>query len=249
MLLAGSDRRSLVAECFASWSGNACTDIQYVDVGTSDQLDGFDPMNIDGNRNVIVAIENASLLSHLGMDPSLLALTLTHYSVQTGEIFDADILINAVQHSFQDITDMTSCVAEIPSGKAPYDLRNTLTHEMGHFSGLCHVAIPDATMFASADPCEIKKRTLAQDDINGICFLYPRGQPARTCSPPAGGYDDNSTLQDLRSQCSRLTNGGIPPAAHSCGCSTTEEKGAGASALLAVLVLFGLYRRFATTGR
>jgi MYXO-CTERM domain-containing protein len=55
------------------------------------------------------------------------------------------------------------------------DLRNTLTHEVGHLVGLAHVpdSQPAATMFARTTPGEIEKRSLSEDDIAGVCAIYP----------------------------------------------------------------------------
>ena len=75
-------------------------------------------------------------------------------------------------------TNPTSCVGT--------DLRNTVTHESGHMLGLGHSADVNATMFASASTGETSKRTLADDDIAGICAIYPTGMKAQTCgdAPP-----------------------------------------------------------------
>jgi hypothetical protein len=66
-----------------------------------------------------------------------------------------------------------------------FDLRNTLVHEMGHFIGFDHTPVQDATMFASADTCEVAKRDLASDDMMGVCAVYPKGGDTRTCTPAA----------------------------------------------------------------
>ena len=67
-------------------------------------------------------------------------------------------------------------------------LQNTVTHEAGHFLGLAHPCEADpgtatangvpvcsghpemasVTMFPSASPGEISKRTLAADDVVGV---------------------------------------------------------------------------------
>ena len=70
------------------------------------------------------------------------------------------------------------------------DLRNSITHEVGHLIGLDHPPNTprnaESTMFASAPACETKKRSLAQDDIDGICMIYPSGMPNQQCYPPDG---------------------------------------------------------------
>lgn len=115
-------------------------------------------------------------------------------SPRDGAIVDADVELNGVNFSVSD--NNTSL------GTAPClsDLRNTLTHELGHFLGLEHtcrtptdperldnngVAVPqcsmtesvvvkEATMFNFQDCGETKKQTLEQDDIAGVCGIYPK---------------------------------------------------------------------------
>jgi len=53
-----------------------------------------------------------------------------------------------------------------------YPFKNSLSHEIGHFLGLEHSEIASATMFAHSGPGETKKISWADDDINGLCFLY-----------------------------------------------------------------------------
>jgi hypothetical protein len=106
------------------------------------------------------------------------ALTSVSYNPDTGVIVDADVEINS---EFYTLT-----VEETPDANQ-VDLRNTLVHEVGHFIGLDHTPIQDATMYASADLGEIKKRQLHQDDIDGICHIYPviDGEDADQCQSPS----------------------------------------------------------------
>ena len=53
-----------------------------------------------------------------------------------------------------------------------FDVGNAITHELGHLLGLDDSAYTDATMYGSAPLGETKKRTIEQDDKNGIATLY-----------------------------------------------------------------------------
>jgi hypothetical protein len=91
------------------------------------------------------------------------------------------------------------------------DFRNALTHELGHLIGLdhnccvscgldrpwpvdehganapeCGSASPtekEATMFNSACSGDVSKRSLAQDDIDAVCGLYPVDKDPMECHP------------------------------------------------------------------
>jgi len=68
------------------------------------------------------------------------------------------------------------------------DLENVMTHELGHYLGLAHSTVLDATMFASAEAGETIKRDLDPDDIEGLCTIYPAGSPGGVCDfTPRGG--------------------------------------------------------------
>ncbi|MBI2373320.1 MAG: matrixin family metalloprotease [Deltaproteobacteria bacterium] len=236
-LFASDERRQLIAQSFRRWSELPCTDLSFVDVGLVDAADGFDPASPNTQRNVIASLEEASDLASFP-DPRLLAVTLTRYSLATGEIVDADILFNASRFAFDDLTDVGACAA---LDERPYDLRNTLVHEIGHFIGFDHVDVADATMFGSAQPCEVTKRDLAKLDRDGVCDVYPAGLPATACSAPAEGYDVNEGLNPIpfRDQCDRILNG--EPGG--CSCRTGAEAVSSAS-FVALLFVVVFARRF-----
>lgn len=96
--------------------------------------------------------------------PTALALTIPAYVNATGAYTDADIIFNA---SYPWATNPTS---------QHYDVIGTATHEIGHLLGLDHTQVANATMFPTASPGLCSCRTLKQDDINGVCAIYPSGQ-------------------------------------------------------------------------
>ncbi len=79
---------------------------------------------------------------------------------------DVDIVFNGDDFSWSTSGE---------SGKM--DVQNIATHEIGHFLGLDDLyssSDSEATMYGYAAPGETKKRTLTEDDKNGIRFLYPK---------------------------------------------------------------------------
>ncbi len=175
---------------------------------------------------------------------SIVALTSVLYDPRTGRIFGADIELNGWDGTEPGSTLSTathgwyfSCLdpAVVPTttictnygddGCHYIDLRNTVTHEVGHFLGLAHpcgepglppcsVSVPapgtpysQRTMNPQTAPGEVSKRSLSADDVAGVCAIYAN---------PSGG----------------------------CGCGRGEGAGAG-SLLVAALAL----RRRRATGR
>lgn len=108
------------------------------------------------------------ITSDWAYDPTAIAITRNFYisgtSPRAGMILDTDILINAVNFTFST------------SGAAGrHDIRNIVTHEVGHFIGLGHETATvdaDATMYALAALGETKKRDLAANDIQGLLAGY-----------------------------------------------------------------------------
>jgi MYXO-CTERM domain-containing protein len=103
-------------------------------------------------------------------DPnSTLALTTVTYGVDTGTIFDADTEVNTAHWTI---------TAQEPPPAGAYSLQAILTHEAGHFLGLAHATTTTPIMYAQYQPDAV---TLTQDDVDGVCSIYPPG-PAN--SPP-----------------------------------------------------------------
>ena len=113
------------------------------------------------NQNVIVFRDTTWPYS----DPNnTLGLTTVTFNADTGEIYDADMELNATGKNL-------STSATVPANG--FDLLSVVTHEAGHFLGLAHATDASATMFASYKPGTTTLRTLAPDDIAGICDIYP----------------------------------------------------------------------------
>ncbi len=100
------------------------------------------------------------------------AFTAVTYNRDDGLILDADIELNEQDYAFTTQPDKEHW---------KIDLQNTLTHEIGHVGGLDHSNVESSTMFFHAAPGESSKRSLDQDDVDGICALYP-AEGAQTCS-------------------------------------------------------------------
>jgi len=220
-LLQDARTASIAMSSFDQWSNETqnCTGLNFYYGGYIDEGIAFDKTNPSNNHNVVTTLDTQEQLDELmsqGLwpDPDLVAITLTRFEPTTGEIVDADIVLNNVVFSIEEITPDTSC----GNNSARHDLANTMVHEVGHLIGFAHVAGADATMFANATNCETKKRDLSMDDRDGVCTVYPSDGPIVTCVPSISGYNDSS-IQAFRGQCTRYNQEPI----EGCDCSSIRN--------------------------
>ncbi|MEO8705290.1 MAG: hypothetical protein ABI867_34930 [Kofleriaceae bacterium] len=143
-------------------------------------------------------------------------------SDRDGAIVDADVELNGVDFAISNdgqTTGTADCAA---------DIKNTLTHELGHMLGLEHPcladsdpprvdgagqpvpscfgalspAITEATMYNFQDCGETKKASLEADDIQAICSTYPASDDPGQCGP----------VGEKAGCCSASSDSGVPPA-------------------------------------
>jgi MYXO-CTERM domain-containing protein len=166
------------------------------------------------------------------------AVTIVWHNTSTGEILDADMMINDQL--------ATNSFAGGPYANCPdtgcdgtdADLASIVTHEAGHFIGIGHSEVDDATMFASAIRTSIEKRTLDPDDIEAVCDIYPpdSGDLDQSCDwTPTGGLELN---------CETDENGNPIACDDPAGCSATGTPAdAPWASLLAALLGLTVVRR------
>ena len=165
------------------------------------------------NRNIVTFVDRG-----WPYDDAVIAVTTNAFDSKTGVIFDSDVEINDEYFALRLAADDGSgCSFE----DGEMDLRNTLTHEVGHMLGLDHPpgtrAYRLTTMYASAPSCEVQKRTLETDDIAGVCFIYPTGAATQQCFEPEGAELRRDRLRRTASAAVRR------PRSHPSGSSSARS--------------------------
>lgn len=168
----GSDVTEAVRRALKQWSSVA--DIKFVEVPS--KLHSVSPVSAGDGINLITIAATSDNLAMFttGEHP---ARTRVFYDSETGEISEADIVINPFPYSewglpLQFSTDGTP---------GTYDLESTFAHEIGHLLGLDHSNLISSTM----NPCQalngvygvaaFTQRTLSEADQQALRSIYGPG--------------------------------------------------------------------------
>jgi len=167
----------------AAWGQPACTNFSFHDGG----LSAMGGASQDG-------VNRISFVESWTEAAGIVALTkqIRRTDVTPQRFIEADIIVNQ-----QDFTWATN------GDLHAYDVQSVLAHELGHVAGLSHSQDLEATMYFAYRTSLTANRTLAADDIAGVCYVYPAA--TFTCSTDAdcplyfGAYFGGS---DVRLRCS-----------------------------------------------
>jgi MYXO-CTERM domain-containing protein len=95
-----------------------------------------------------------------------IALTTVTFGADSGHIRASNMEINSHDHTISVVD---------PAPTNAISLSAIARHEAGHFVGLAHAQVDTAVMYAYYQP---NVMSLTQDDIDGICVIYPPAAPA-----------------------------------------------------------------------
>ena len=210
--------RGVLERVFTTWDGVSCDGRPVgFDIGLSrDENTCASPLYRDGSGNTNALMFVTDWNDRMN-DPAAFAITTVWHRPSTGEILDVDMELNEERGPYA-VCPAAGCA----DGRV--DLENVVAHEMGHYLGLAHSEVADATMAGSAVAGETSKRDLHDDDVAGICAVYPAGAFEEACDPtPRGG---------LERDCEP-----------GCGCSAPGRTSISASWMLLLPVLIARLRR------
>jgi hypothetical protein len=164
-----SDVAGAVQRALKSWATVA--NITFLEVSSTAQ--SISPTSVGDGINLITIAPTAENLAIFG-EGNNTARTRVFYDPETGEINEADIVINPFPYSAEGVPLQFST----DGTKDTYDLESTLAHEIGHLLGLSHSSVIGATMQASQGlngtyglPA-LTERTLSDADLAAVRSLY-----------------------------------------------------------------------------
>lgn len=179
--IAADEMVATMARATEAWSAPACSGLQFLTKGVTAA-----PAAPGDHMNTVQWLFSG--WEEHGFPPDSPGATDLLYEKGADgrwRIVEADLYLNATSHDW---------VLEGPVSRDQWDLLSVLTHELGHVAGLAHPCELEGTPGAPicdspASPAEVtmyplyaaEQSTLADDDIDGICFLYPASDCGSSC--------------------------------------------------------------------
>ena len=143
-MFSAEEVNAIVADSLKQWNGKSKITINRKSTSTT---------NTKGLNEIYFSTDP----SIFGYGSAIVAITQVYLKNDTGEVLEADIIIN-------DNSKFTTIKSD------SYYLGNVISHEVGHFLGLGHGQVPGSTMFYSLSRGQSE---LDDDDKAGVFSIYP----------------------------------------------------------------------------
>lgn len=156
-----------VIAALETWSAVPCSERSL----SFDGIVEYDSDEWQGRNHVAIVSDEAIFAG----GRLVLGSTGVNYDDETGELLSASVLLNgvAVSWSVAGVDDQT------------WNIRGVLMHELGHALGLAHSEVIEAVMAGVISaPLSRAFQRLHDDDINGLCSLYPCAAGFQSCGGP-----------------------------------------------------------------
>jgi hypothetical protein len=198
----GGTEFGAISRAFGSWQQilAGCGNLTLVEgPHVPDRTIGYDEKNPSANKNVVLFRQRACVDSAPSSDAcwqdqscgnkydcweyqqGTIALTTSTFNTRGGQIYRADVELNAGQYAFTTV-DSPPCTSQPYVNCVAFDVQNTITHEAGHFLGLEHTSYPGSVMNPTAPVGETSKRTIDPGSRSFVCAVYPKGGASQSCN-------------------------------------------------------------------
>lgn len=224
--MAVDEMLALVARATAAWETPACSGVAFTSDGVTSA-----PARAGDKANTVQWLFSGWEAHGFPADsPGATDLLYEKGSDGRWRIIEADLYLNAGARDW---------VPEPPVAKGETDVLSVLTHELGHVAGLTHPcelqSMDGAPLCDKAAPSKpvtmyplysAEQSTLASDDIDGICFLYPASDCGSSCPADMFCSSDGCLPRCGGSICARgeeCTDGACSVPTPTTPCSTAAD--------------------------
>jgi hypothetical protein len=141
--------------------------------------------------------ENTVYFARDGFEPAgvALAVTVLSFDDRTGDVLDADIVLNGKYHFGPVVVANVRSAAQGAAAGPTYDIGRVLAHEMGHALGLSdEPALKDALMYPYVPHSRALAAAPGADDVAGLQALYGgAANPNANASTVGDGSEDGGS--------------------------------------------------------